>query len=276
MDGEDAGKWLFIGLVVGVVLMLASYGVPPGILGIVAPDCGEACLKDLDLAAQQGMNTAAWMMFAATTLSVALGAAGLLFIVRTLNATLRATVAAERGNETMTDVARLQSRAYVDAIGGGIEFRQAITNVTINYANAGQSPARRLRIDLTWSFEKRPDSTWNLEKRDASVENWVVMTSSSGTDWMPALPPGDRSEVALRMPNLTERAHGELLAEPGMDVRYVARGALSYDDVFGQRHQERFQFRSMEFAAMAALMTRVGTAGLDRLPEPSNDISMHH
>ena len=47
MDGDGVGKWLFIGLGVGAVFMVALYGLPEHFFGVVAPDCRDGCVKDL-------------------------------------------------------------------------------------------------------------------------------------------------------------------------------------------------------------------------------------
>lgn len=260
MNGSDSGgRWLLIGLLAGAALMLALYGLPPMFADPAPPNCGPDCLASLDLPAQRSMASAAWAMFGVTAASAGIGAASLWLIWLNLVAARDVVREASISNDTMVRVAREQSRAYLDATGGTFDVFNGPAVISLVYANAGQTPARRIRITGNWS----------IERRDGDL--WAKLAARSARNWKPALPSGGTGHVSLTFPDVLDDAYERLEDDMQLTVRFVLRGNFAYDDVFGDRHHETFQFRSKSMSAAAALLIEGNGNPLERLPEPSVD-----
>lgn len=269
MDGEGAGKWLFIGLTIGALLMLVSFGLPETVVGIVAPDCGDACLRDLDLAAQQGMSKAAWAMFAVTALSVGVGAVSLWLIWKNLVETRRivleaqaTTRAAERSNDTMVTVARQQSRAYLDVVGATFQPTGDQHRLRLKYVNSGQTPARTPSATVAWAIE--------YQRR---VGDWHPIGLTSQKSWIAAVPAGGGDELTVLAVDPKAVDPWQLEEAQQHKMRYVLRGLFQYQDVFGDWHETQFQFRSDQATIFALLLNYPppGEHPMKRLPYGATD-----
>lgn len=229
-------------------------------------------VEALDLLAQQHMAAAAWAMAFLTFCSLALGGITLYYLKRNLDETQAmrietarsahaaeiAAEATEQATIVAEQVGRAQVRAYVTITGVELETGVAggaFDAIRIQYRNAGQSPARTATITLQLQVLGANDSISLL------MPNWRTLLDDTHTAALldlPAQSDGQHPWTLLaghRQPQ--PRGGASMLPLMGMlsgvfpppensvpwdNLRFIASGDLSFEDVFGELFSEPFRF----------------------------------
>jgi hypothetical protein len=251
----NAATWQLMMVGLGVLGGVALVAFLPGMPWSTTIQPVGAATKDaLDLAAQRSMASAAWFMVVVTCASSLVSGAGLYLIARTLGEAKRSADAAVESviQAKATTAAAELSAAYaagtieVTREMGKKQFRayMAVTNVAVLPAedtldghyfdlswilfNAGQSPARRLKLTITVEAQVLADGAWTTHDSEVVTRFMADLPANQGLD--------DQRAFALDI--------GDALID-GFDEhkgRFLVHGQVNYGDVFGDWWSESFRF----------------------------------
>lgn len=172
-----------------------------------------------DLKAQQEMATWAHLMFIVT-------GAGVIFIAQTLDATRAAvreakdaTKAAQDAVDVTREIGEAQVRAYLTVAHAMIRFEDRTPRLFLTIRNAGQSPARNIRISIGIDYGR--------------------ITAANNVSFETSIPimPGDSPKYPLRLFNQRyslsfKKKLGTAPADAKRDRRIRVFGAIMFNDVF--------------------------------------------
>lgn len=189
-----------------------------------------------DLDAQQGMKFWAAIMAIFTLATVLITAVGVWFVKRTLDATLeavedtgRATDAMLAGNEIAQKSAEKQLRAYLSVKSITISDDREIGGLGygVILINNGVTPAhmKGFKIDIIWLAKEHT-------KIVVSEKNDLEFTIHRDTPT-----------------NLSFNSDANF-AEEGVEGDFFVQGQISYNDEFGSRYSEDFNFRTSQHATL--------------------------
>lgn len=243
---DDRGTWLFVGLCAGALFVrFVNAQARPDDMA-----CGAECLAQADLLAQQSMAGAAWIMAVISAISLSLAFATLWFIRANLQEARRVSLiairtaeAAESSVAIAREVAVIQTRAYLAITSVSLAIGDHDQTLSVQYANAGQSPARRVSVVARLSAR-----TSNAPPTDVVVGQLIV------DEWEPAFDGLETSAFLGDLPaggDTTSELHiydmwGDIADEKfnaAETIEFLVSGAISYVDVFGSSNSEQFSYR---------------------------------
>lgn len=197
-----------------------------------------------DLGAQKEMALWAFWMFIAASVGVALTAAGIILIWRTLVHTARAAVhtegmlreaekttsAANAAIATANESSERQLRAYVQAQAPTIIDFTVGKAPLIKYwaSNTGQTPARRFRHKTGWCFVEDPDTFPVRGIFPFNLKGSVIEIGG-----------GDRSQQYTFLPTVRQDIF-DAVRNGGKCILFF--GVISYRDIFGRNRRSVFRY----------------------------------
>lgn len=240
----DAGEGIALAAVVlgtCFVLWFTVVSFWSAIVGSLQPEMTEAVNPaHYDLVAQRSMSAAAWWMVMITGLSVAVGAAGLYLIARTLQEAKRSADAAENAVAATLQIGKQQVRAYlnIDEALAKLDNHHVLFSVDADLRNSGQSPAQEVSGSARLRFVEF------FTYPDGEVGQ-VILASVNTTFRAPAV--GAGQTVKLR---LTFTVFG--ITPPVSDIFYDYNSravevhvVTKYSDVFDGRHSNTVMLGSI-------------------------------
>ena len=209
----------------------------------ISLSCDTACQAMGDLRAQQAMADAAWAMFWATSVGVAVGISSLALLLLTVRYTKQAADAAVQAvsearegtsaaREAVSETRRIgevQARAYIDVKVTNVTFLATPQRVTwtVDALNSGATPARNVRMEMGVD-------------RAAGDFNPAWTISVVGPD------AGSSSQAAgqpLKMDGSTHLTEDEVRRIRALELIVWVHGRIEYQDVFGANHFTDFRWR---------------------------------
>jgi hypothetical protein len=255
---DDTGRWLFIGLCIGALIVMVAWGFE--IIPTMDPACDEACQGSRDLSAQQSMASAAWAMILVTFVSAALGAWSLHLIRENLVETRklvrdaeRSARAAEEAINTTREMGIAQAKAYIAVTAVSFSKDDGNWLVRVALANSGQTPARTVKVSVFLKVLTRVGEDFERE-----------VLNSIGHEYLTTLPASAVIEAEVQVSDQGDEA-ADVLYNRGGAVRIY--GAVAFDTVFGRREEEEFSFVTV-LAGGSILMPE---RSMRRMPVRSSD-----
>jgi hypothetical protein len=189
-------------------------------------------LELADLAAQQDMSAWAYGMLWVSAIGIGLSAVGVLFIWKTLEATiatLQETKKATIATIALKDSEILKARATVTAFPGGISFEGGDVIAKIVLKNIGLTVAKNVVHSIGFQTISVGQRFLPIETHDAVINPRVLFPETSVTLTVPF-----KGYIFISDELKDSNARGE--------VDFVVVGLISFLDVFEQEHAHHFAF----------------------------------
>jgi ribosomal protein L7/L12 len=222
-----------------------NFNIPPilrPISNVQTPAAAQVHSKEqreeLELIAQQEMSRWAFFTMLATFSGLFITGLGVWFVKHTLDATraavdeaIKATEAANAAVAVTSDTAERQLRAYVTVIKARISGYAvgAYPECMITLKNTGQTPARRLRVNLSFRLLYSPASEADLAI--TPIDEMSQTTLGAGDEIKP--------RAKSPMPMLQDALDAIRLD----GAAYYILGQVTYFDIFNKQQQTNFRFR---------------------------------